>query len=279
MGIDAMEHFDHAENGVSNGKGQTFVLPHVLNDVKPEQSRSGSEPYLLDVACGPTGWTVDLTYKDSMPHIDAADYWRWMAEYVRSLVWRLELWDAREAMHTMLQMCERFPTSRFDGVHLSYVSGYTPDEESSRLLKELVRLCRAGGTIRWMEGALPATNSVACQRLFMLAAQALAATGRSFYGGKSQLSFHAAMETRLRDAGCHALRVLPVGLNVSAGSVVHYTFVQEMLATIMLLKPLVLRMRQITNEEHMQLVKQMRQDLRAPTFRGTCYIYTVWGNV
>jgi hypothetical protein len=50
-----------------------------------------NEPYMMEVACGPTGWMVDLTYKDSLPHIDAADHWRWMSEYVRSLVWRFGL--------------------------------------------------------------------------------------------------------------------------------------------------------------------------------------------
>jgi hypothetical protein len=87
------------------------------------------------------------------------------------------------------------------------------------------------------------------------------------------------METCLRDAGCQTLRFLPVGVDVSAGSVVHYSFTQEMLSTTMLLKPVVLRMCLVTNEEHTRLVKQMRQELREPSFHGTCYLYIVWGRV
>ena len=252
----------------------------MLNELYPGQSPCANQPYLLEVACGPMGWIVDLTYKDSMPRIPASDHGRWMIEYVRSLVWRFGIEDAKEAIGTMLQMWETgFPTGQFDRVNLSYVGGLTPDEEVSRLFKELVRLCRAGGTIRWMEGALPVTNSRACRRLFAFAAQALESMGRSFYREKLDSSFHAMMETCLRDAGCQMLRYLPVGVDVSAASVVHYSFVQEMLSTVLLLKPLVLRMRLVTNEEYTRLVKQMREEFREPLFHGTCYLYIVWGSI
>jgi hypothetical protein len=279
---DDSDHAEHKEDAASKDKGRAFSLPRLLNDVYPGQSRSTTEPYLLEVACGPMGWIVDLTYKDSLPHVDAANQWRWMIEYVRSLVWRYGTYgceNAHEALGTLFQMWEGFPTGQFDRVHLSYAGGYMPDEDVARLFKELVRLCRARGTIRWVEGALPTTNSRACRRLFALAAQALAEQGRSFYRERPDTSFQATMETYMRDAGCQRLRFLPVGLDVSAGAVVHGAFAQEMLSTTMLLKPLLLRMRLVSNEEHTRLLKQLRQELREPSFHGTCYLYTAWGSV
>lgn len=120
MGIGAFERPEHEKSIANKAKEQAYLPPHSMEELYAEQSGSAYEPYIMEVACGPMGWIVDLTCKDSSPRMRSADHGSWMIEYARSLVWAYGIADAREAIETMLQRCRMgFLPASFDRVNLS----------------------------------------------------------------------------------------------------------------------------------------------------------------
>lgn len=146
---------------------------------------------ILDVACGPAGWVLDVAHAHRDIEVVGLDRSAEMIEYARTLTGCQNLDNALFTIDDMLYM-SAIDDNMFQYVHARFVADAVP--ALPVLLKELARVCAPGGTLLWIEGDLPVTNSIAFQQWQQLTPLAVTLLGQT--NGVT-----ARMDTLLQDAG------------------------------------------------------------------------------
>jgi SAM-dependent methyltransferase len=253
-----------------------------MQGVSPGSAHTSDAPYILSVACSSKGWFCDLPGKNLYRHLHHIDEGRVLIEYARAFEWVTGIEEAESKLHTLLDWTNTLPTATFDLVHLSYIAGYTPTSAFPQLFKELVRLLRPGGIIRWEEGELPCTTSPACEQLVVVILHMLQAESRSFapLGCSPEtrnLTITLGMRNSLLAAGCRVVRHVPVLIPVSAHSTAHTSFYSQVRGLALQVRPLLLAVGELTSEEFTDLYAQLDKELQDIFFHGTCFLHTFWG--
>ncbi len=254
----------------------------LMQGVSPRSAYASDAPYIISVACSPRGWHCDVPPRNLYRHLHHIDQSQVLIEYARAFEWVAGIEEAESKLHTLLDWTNTLPSATFDLVHLLYIAGYTPTSAFPQLLKELVRLLRPGGIIRWEEGELPRTTSPACEQLVVLILQTLQAAERGFATlgcspDARNLTITLGMRNSLQAVGCQAVRHVPVVIPVSAHSTAHFSFCSQLRRSAQQMRPLLLAVGELTGEEFADLYTQLNKELQATLFHGTCLLHTFWG--
>ena len=254
----------------------------LMQGVSPGSAHTSDAPYILSVVCGSKGWLCDLPGKNLYRHLHHIHESQVLIEYARALAWVEGIEQAESKLRTLLDWTNTLPTATFDLVHLSYVAGYTPTFAFPQLVKELVRLLRPGGIIRWEEGEFPRTTSPACEQLVVVILHTLQAAARGFapLGCSPEarnLTITLGMRNSLLAAGCQVVRHVPVLIPVSAHSTAHTSFYSQARRLALQVRPLLLAVGELTGEEFADLYAHLDKELQDTLFHGACLIHTFWG--
>jgi len=114
--------------------------------------------HLLDIACGPAGWALDLA--STFPHINVVgiDINRQMIAYAQAQAQARQLANADFRVMDALQPLA-FPEHSFDLVNARFLVGFMPRAAWLPLLRECLRVLRPGGLIRLTEFDEPGTTN------------------------------------------------------------------------------------------------------------------------
>ncbi len=259
---------DHMTTGAM---GSLFPPQLALTDVRR----------VLDVACGPGGWVLQVAFHHRDMDVFGIDISHTMIEYARAQAKVQFLENAHfEIMDVVKGLT--FPDDTFDVVNARFMVGFLAREQWPLVVRELLRVTRPGGTIRLTDSDVAATgitNSFALERLTALAAQACYRAGKGFATDPTarNLGVTAMLGSLLQKAGCQDISEQPHILNYSWGTHAYHENYYNFCAGWLLMKPFLLKMGVTTEDEMATLYEQFQVEMLSEDFRGIWYFLSAWG--
>jgi ubiquinone/menaquinone biosynthesis C-methylase UbiE len=231
---------------------------------------------ILDIACGPGGWVLDVAYEHPHIQVEGIDTSRVLIEYARASARAQKLSNAHFTIMNALQPLE-FPDNAFDVVNARMLFAVVPPDQWPHLLQECLRITRPGGTIRLTEWEIPLTNSPAYERLSHLFATALHRTGRTFSPDGYHIGMIPMLGPFLRNLGCEDVKSKGYAFDFSFGTDSYTDAYENTKIVYLQTKPLITQVGLITEEEYDILYNTMVIEAYLPEFSGTSFAYTAWG--
>ncbi len=231
---------------------------------------------MLDIACGPGGWLLDLVTQ--YPHIQGVgiDISRLMMEYATSLAEKQGL-NIQFRVMDVTQPLD-FPDQTFDLVNGRILTGFLSAAQWPGLLSECNRITKPGGILRLTEGEWGFTNSAAYDTLQQgMCVQAVHRTGHSFSPHGRNVGTANMLRLLLRRAGYQDIKSRAHVVDYSAGTELHESNCQNMLVFHKLLQPFLVQTQVATQSELARLHAQMEAEMQAEDFCAIDFFLTVWG--
>ncbi len=252
----------------------TQQMGGVLREHSPEKIASMRN--VLDLACGPGGWVIDLAYASPETQVVGVDMSAGNIAYAQSQARVQGLDNARFQVMNILNPLD-FPDNSFDLVNARLLFGFMPKHAWIPLVQECQRILRPRGIMRLTEISDGVSTSLACSQLNMKLTQALFRTGQSFSPDGQTLGIAPMLGRFLHDTGYVSLGRVAVPVDASAQMEAHWQFYQNFKVLNRLLKPFMLRMGTVSSEEFEQLYEQALTDIESDSFCALNFVLTVWG--
>jgi ubiquinone/menaquinone biosynthesis C-methylase UbiE len=231
---------------------------------------------ILDLACGPGGWVLDVAF--TFPHIDVAgiDISRTMVDYANARARSQGLANASFGTMDITQPLD-FAENTFDLVNARFLVVALQRESWEPLIAECLRVLRPGGILRLTESVdIGVTNSQAFQELQAMAYHLVWQGGYGFsVNGKTFDSTHL-LPRLLRKAGyqevqyaAHALefsRDTPAWADFYRNNEIAYRSQSSKIST----SP-------DTQKEVEQWYQRMLAEMNLEEFCGMWHWMTIWG--
>lgn len=255
---------------------QDRLLTHAMGGLFPERADLREVGRVLDIACGPGRWALDVAR--AYPHMQVVgiDISRLMVEFARSEALAQSLHNASFSEMDALQPLD-FPADSFDLVNARTIVGFMPTSAWPGLIRECLRITRPGGSLQLTEWELTLTSSPAFERLNALAAHAMQLAGQTFAADGRHIGITPVLGRLLRRGGYASVQNRAYAIEFSAGTEAHEGFYQNYCAAYRLLQPFLLKMQLATQEEAEGLYQQMLLEMTQDDFWAIVYLLTVWG--
>jgi ubiquinone/menaquinone biosynthesis C-methylase UbiE len=231
---------------------------------------------ILDVACGPGGWVLSVARE--YPHIQVTgiDISERMVRYAQAHAQARGFSNAHFQVMDVLKPLS-FPDASFDLVNARTLVGLMTPQTWPVFVRELVRICRPGGTVRLTEFEMPLTNSPAFEAVSGLLLQAMHKVGRSYSPDGRYFTLTPVLGSLLQEAGCQDIQQKPYANDLSAGTEANAGYVQELMIGFSLVLPFLIQLKMITKDAYDLMIQQMVGEMLSDSFRALSYGLTVWG--
>jgi ubiquinone/menaquinone biosynthesis C-methylase UbiE len=239
----------------------------------PQQLRDN----VLDIACGPGGWVLDVAF--DFPYVEVAgiDISRTMIDYANARARTQLLTNASFGVMDITQPLD-FSDAAFDLVNARFLIGVLKQEKWAPFMAECGRILKPGGILRLTETQdYGRTNSRAYEDYLALLSEALYRAGYGFAVDGRTFDLTHMLPGLLRAAGFQDIHITAHSLEVSAGTDVWSDFYQNGEVTFQMVTPLLLRTGVADDEKLAALFPHIVRDLRSESFRGMWHYTTVWG--
>ena len=255
---------------------QDHLLTQELGGLVPEPIDLSVVFQVLDIACGPGGWLLDLTTQ--YPHLRGVgiDISQLMIDYANSLAAsqglpnvQFQVMDAAKPL--------KFPDDSFDLVNARILTGFLSTQQWPTLVQECYRILRPGGIIRLTEVEWGLTNSVAYDTLTGFAALGNYRAGHSFSPHGRVFGTTPMLKRFLRQAGFQQVQHRAYAVDYSAGATAYEDNVHNYLIFYKLFQDFLVQMGVATAEEVEQIYEQMEKEMRADDFCALDLYVTAWG--
>ena len=232
--------------------------------------------HLLDVACGPGGWALQVARRYPEVEVVGIDISRTMIDYANAQARQQGLNNASFRVMDIRQALD-LPAASFDLVNARFLN-FLPASAWSPLIQEFGRITRAGGVIRLTESEWwYYSSSPALETLNSLLIRALKQQGDSFSQSGRFTGVLPMLGSFLRQAGCVTINYQPHVIDYSFGSPAYEGFRRDAAAVFKLFQPFLVRTGVATQAEVDQLYRQMRAEMQREDFRGLLFPLTAWG--
>lgn len=263
---------------------QDVLVTQSMGGLFPE--RADGDPLegihdILDIACGPGGWALNVGYEYPDTEVIGIDISEMMVNYARAHAQARRLRNVRfKAMDAMKPL--DFPDASFDLVNSRALVGLMTPQTWPQLVREMVRVCRPGGIIRLTEFEMPITNSPAFEYISGLILRSMQKVGRTFSPDGRYFSLTPMLGSFLRNAGCEAVEIKPHVIDFSIGAEAHDGYTQDLILGFGLVLPFLLQIEPmthegVTKESFDQTLRKMMAEMLDDSFCAFAYGVTVWG--
>ena len=169
------------ENAVEMSRllNQDTMITKAMGGPLSEQGENAFFHNVLDLACGPGGWVLDVARMLPEANVTGTDISTRMTNYGRATANARGLHNAH---FTTMSIQEPFPfaDNSFDLVNARYLVAVLTPKLWPTMLRETFRVCQSGGIIRLTEPEMPITNSPAFEKITQMGLDAFSKTGRNF---------------------------------------------------------------------------------------------------
>ena len=255
---------------------QDHMLTAAMGGVLPEQADPHRFKRVLDVACGPGGWLIELAqaFPDGEVLI-GIDISKRMIEYARQ-----QAYDAKQdyiefQVMDALRMLE-FPNEFFQLVNLRCASSFVRTWDWPKLLEEMRRVCRPHGVIRLTEPAiLTHSSSPALLRLNALLQHTFAHAGYYFEDAPTGVTAH--LSRLLKQYGGRHIQVQErsYSLLFQAGTPQGQAFIDDLIHAFRVLQPFLAKWGELPSN-YDTLYQQALEEMQQPAFSATAELLTAW---
>ncbi len=236
---------------------------------------------VLDIACGPGGWVLDVAFAHRDKRVVGVDISSSMLNYARAYADVQGLQNATFRYMDATSALD-FPDASFDFINARFTGGFMWKEAWLKLIQECMRITRPGGFIRFTESdytVSSATNSIALSRLNRLIVRAFCRTGRSFCDDEEgyQLGINPMIGSFFAEAGYHEIREQAHVVNSSYGRPAYKSMSKNLQIAMKLIQPFLIKTGVATAEELDQVYQQMLIDLLREDFHSVWYFMSTYG--
>jgi ubiquinone/menaquinone biosynthesis C-methylase UbiE len=255
---------------------QDRLLTQEMGGVWSELDDVSTIQYVLDLACGPGGWALDVAREYPEMDVMGVDISRAMIRYAQAQARVLHLDNVDFAVMDISKPLD-LPDQSFDLINARYLVGVLPRDRWTAFVQECWRLLRPGGILRLTEPELPVTNSVACDQLNHKITLAMQRAGYGFSPQGYQFGMVMELEPLLREAGFEQTNIRTCATNASSGTRAYEINVQNLIVIYQQVQPLLLKLAVATAEELTALYDQACIDLQGSNFHSIQVYLTAWG--
>jgi len=271
-------YFNDPENVAEMARllGQDRLITKGMGGLFSERFDLSGIHRILDLACGPGGWALEVAFTHPKIGVVGIDVSRAMIDYANAQV-RVQGLDNASFQVMDIQKPLDFPDGSFDLVNVRFIN-FLPAAAWPRLMQELRRITRPGGVIRLTESEWwYFTNSPALENLNAMIIRALKLQGESFSQSGRFTGVLPMLGRFLLDAGCVNVNYRSHVIDYSYGTEAYEGFRHDAAIVFKLFQPFIVRMGVATQEEVNQLYEQMRLEMMKDDFRGLMLPLTAWG--
>jgi len=253
---------------------QDHLLTKEMGGVLPKDVNPTDIHKVLDVACGPGGWVLELSSTYRHMEVVGIDLSKKMVDYANSRKWP----NTSFRLMNILQPLD-FPDNTFDFVNARLLFAFMPKTAWPGLVQECMRIVRPGGVVRLTECERTLSNSLPYEQLGDLIMRSLYASGASFSVDGKQIGITLVLGKFLRDTGYQNIRHASFAIDFSAeGDSQGYTYENSQIG-FLLMRPFLRKMNPFMTEEYLvQLSDQAMKDMGSSDFRAIWYYLSVWGS-
>ncbi len=231
---------------------------------------------VLDVACGPGNWVLDVAFHHPPLEAVGVDINHQMIAYARARAQSQSLPNALfahgDVMGTLYDEAESF-----DFVNARFLVGLMRPQDWPVLLAECHRLLRPGGILCLTEGEWALTNSPAYQKYARFISQSLFDAAQSFSADGFDLAITPVLGPLLRKAGFQNNDLQSHVLDISYGQEGHMNWLEDCRILFDLAKPFILRYLPMTQHDLDACSVQALTEMQQETFCGIGYALSIWG--
>jgi ubiquinone/menaquinone biosynthesis C-methylase UbiE len=271
-------YFNDPENVAEMARllGQDRLITKGMGGLFSERSDLSGVHRILDVACGPGGWALEVASTYPEVEVVGVDVSRAMIAYANTQA-RVQGLNNASFLVMDIQKPLNFPDGSFDLVNARFIN-FLPAAAWPLLMQEFGRITRRGGTIRLTESEWwYFTNSPALENLNAMIIRALKRQGESFSRSGRFTGVLPMLGRFLLDAGCVSVNYRSHVIDYSYGTEAYEGFRHDAGIVFKLFQPFIVRMGVATQEEVNQLYEQMQLEMGNDDFRGLMLPLTAWG--
>jgi SAM-dependent methyltransferase len=231
---------------------------------------------LLDIACGPGAWALQVAQTYPEIEVVGVDISRAMVRYANGRADVLDLQNASFQEMDVLQPLA-FPDACFDLVNARLIQAFMPAHAWQLFLQECLRITRPGGYIRLTEAEWAWTNKPACEQLNSRATRGMWLTGKGYYPEGKLVGITLMLSTFLREAGLEDIQRQAHAIDFSSGEAAYESMSQMLTFGFRLLQPFLQHTQGLTPEEFDRWYQQALIELQEEDFRGLYFFLSCWG--
>jgi ubiquinone/menaquinone biosynthesis C-methylase UbiE len=257
---------------------QDAIVTKAIESLLPRQVDSAKISRVLDIACGPGSWVLDVAYEYSNVEVIGVDISRKLVEYARTRARSQGL--ENNAIFKVMDVTKPldFPDESFDIINGRFLIGFMSPGDWPKLLRECMRITRPGGFIRLTEcDDMGTTSSQAFEQYMAMVYQALRMAGRTFAPTGKNFNVTPMLAGFQGDAGYQHVDTIPHVVDFSSGAEAHISMYENWMAGLELLQPFLVKMRMATLEELKELYQQALIEMMSNDFRALWYFLSVVG--
>lgn len=275
---DENTYFIDAENAAEMARltVQDRLLTKTMGGLFPPQLDLYHIRHMLDVACGPGGWVLDVARAYPEKQVVGVDISQLMVAYANAQAQEQKLSNVSFQVMDILKPLA-FSDNSFDLVNARFLTGLTPRAAWPGLVQECMRILRPGGILRLTEFESTISNSPSAEKLFAMSTRAMQVTGQAFSPGENNIGTTAMLGPLLRDAGCENIQNQAYMLDSSAGAEGHQSQYQNALVFLKLLQPFLIKLGMTTQEEVEVLYQRTMEEMMSPDYCAVMFMLSVWG--
>ena len=232
--------------------------------------------HVLDLACGPGGWVLDMASTYPQAQISGVDISELMVGYAHTQGVELGCANADFRVMDATRPLD-FPSDHFDLVNARFLSTFMPIRRWPPFLSECMRILRSGGTMRVTDLEFGMSNSPAHERMCGICIQAMMAGGISFSVDGRHLGMLTMLGRLMEDAGVQRIQRKPYMVDYSTGSAVHHAWYRDLLQVWKLGRPFVVGSGVVTAAEFDQVYHQCSREMVAENFCAIWFFATMFG--
>ncbi len=234
---------------------------------------------VLDLACGPGGWVLDVAYEQPDIQVCGVDVSRIMIDYANARAQSQQIVNATFGVMDIRQPLD-FTAASFDLINARFLYVALKRDEWPTLIAECKRLLRPGGILRLTEvDDFGVTSSAAYEQFSILNIQALQRAGYGFTPGGHTFGMSQGLLRLFKEANLRDLHITASAADYSVDSAGWADFYHNGEIAVLQTKPFLINSGQFTTEKFDELYQQMLQEMRAAQFTAIWHSTSIWGKV
>jgi ubiquinone/menaquinone biosynthesis C-methylase UbiE len=253
-------------------------LDNLLNkctNLLPKEFVPWKDARILDLACGPGGWALEVAERFPLVNIVAVDIDEFMIAYARAQAQVREQERVNFYVGDILKLLD-FPDESFDFINARFLQGLMKTSSWTPLIKECFRLTRPGGIIRMTETGARCMVGCPLQHQFSaLLCRAFWNAGMSF--AEDEIAVTPILGHLLAQEGYQIIREFPYVLNLSYGTEFYLSWVNSARVTLQLIKPFILKYTSISETELDTIANGIPQELQRESHREHWFLTSIIG--
>ncbi|MGH2480826.1 MAG: methyltransferase domain-containing protein, partial [Ktedonobacteraceae bacterium] len=242
---------------------QDQALTHTMGGLFPEQLDLSQVNRIVDLACGPGGWALEVAYTYSDIEVVGIDVSERMITYAKTQAQIRQREHAHFQVHTILEPLP-FPTASVDLINARLIVGFMKAQDWPKLLQECVRVLRPGGILRITDFEHGFSNKAHFEQASMILNQTLHRFGYGLSPNGYHMGILPVLAQLFRKAGLRSIQQQAHFIDFSAGTSIHEAFYYDYAAGYASVQPLIEKSGLMTGLEwqtlHQNLLKEMVEE-------------------